>query len=370
MQRNKAFYDGKLELIDDPSPIEGKPWTDPDVLELHLRQHKTLDDVIAALGDPDEPGDEGPPAPADVQQYIDSYGLHQPAPLFLTDGDTELNHRTSLTVTDQYGLRPSSTDDGSSTGTAVRFTPVATGSGIEIQLEVGDHVTGDRSNERRTSAPGMRRAYLRYNRRLAAALGLLDRALGSSDPSERTARVLPDGEHRMHVEYDPAVVPWSDTTDYDHKQAVYELSSLYRPLWATVRAGESATYEDLTPDDDYHFRLDVPQEYTDALRLAPDKKVAYHLGVIDGDLAIMVDTEPDVEALEASKMLGSTAGRVNRKADHIAQVALYPPMPLLDALEIGVDSVKPSVTLVPGPVAAGTEDGSNGWFAIVPGVDE
>lgn len=359
----------EVGAITDPEPIEGRPWTDKAMLEQHLNDGSRLREMTTTFD-----GDR-----VELLKWIRAYDLepnygrntpsrYQSAEdIPVVGSGTSLEHAIPASITEWLGL------DG---GVPIRFTPKFDREAVRmtVELEAGEGVDGNRSNERPLVRRETRHLIARYPTRLAAALELFDHAnetiAGGSDDSlfDASIEVTSPVDARMTVSFETPPPFKTLHTRVERESAVERLDSVARPLWATPEKG-SSKFVDLDVDDDFHFRLDLPvasadgdtnhRAYVDAYGLEPNQKVGLHVGVVpvDGtaELGIIVDVDPAFDTLHKSQI-----ATLNQKNAGLGQLALYPGMSLLHALGIGVDTVEPKVRLVPG----------DGQFGIVAASDD
>ena len=269
--------------------------------------------------------------------------------------DTDVEHPLPEHFLESYG-----TEDGD----YARFTPVRRGVDLVVDMEVGDHVDGLYSSDRKLVRRQTRHLAVRYPRMLAHAIGLRDVARGPEggdgdgdgvlaeydDDVAAEAYLTEYDDDTIRVEFSPSLMPWVPPTDVEPTRAVSELTDKVKPLLPLF---DSTVPEDERGVDDIEkYRLDFPLSYISAYDLEVGDEVVLHVGPAQADedkLALYVDFDGDAE--DAPRSLVRRLQSYQNGTDEAPreQVCFYPGMTLLHCLGIGVGQVRPSVQLEASP---------------------
>ena len=269
--------------------------------------------------------------------------------------DTDVEHPLPEHFLESYG-----TEDGD----YARFTPVRRGVDLVVDMEVGDHVDGLYSSDRKLVRRQTRHLAVRYPRMLAHAIGLRDVARGPEggdgdgdgvlaeydDDVAAEAYLTEHDDETIRVEFSPSLTPWVPPTDVEPTRAVSELTDKVKPLLPLF---DSTVPEDERGVDDIEkYRLDFPLSYISAYDLEVGDEVVLHVGPAQADedkLALYVDFDGDAENAPRSLVRRLQSYQNGTDEAPREQVCFYPGMTLLHCLGIGVGQVRPSVQLEAGP---------------------
>lgn len=342
------------DATDADADADRPEWKRKEVLAKHLDDGKTYQEIA----------DEYDDATFDsVGYWVRKYDLTanhlrpkytgNSVPLRLVT-DTDVEHPLPEHFLDSYGIED---------GDYARFRPVRRGVDLVVDMEVGDHVDGRYSSDRKLVRRQTRHLAVRHPRMLAHAIGLREVARGPDDDFGSDG-VLSDYEDdvaaeaylteydddTIRVEFSPSLTPWVPPADVTPTDDVTELTEKVKPLLPLFDSTVPADNRGV--DDIEKYRLDFPLSYISAYDLEVGDEAVLHVGPAQSDddkLALYVDFDGDVD--DAPKSLVRTLQSYQNGTDEAPreQVCFYPGMTLLHALGIGVGQVRPSVRLEPGP---------------------
>ncbi len=272
--------------------------------------------------------------------------------------DTDVEHPLPEHFLESYGVED---------GDYARFTPVRRGVDLVVDMEVGDHIDGSYSSDRKLVRRQTRHLAVRHPRMLAHAIGLLDVARGPDtdsggdgdgdgvlaeyeDDVSAEAYLTEYDDDTIRVEFTPSITPWVPPTGVEATPEVEGLTEKVKPLLPLFDS--TVPSEDRGTDDIEKYRLDLPLSYISAYDLEVGDDVVLHVGPAPGDddgLALFVDFDGDAE--DAPKSLVRTLQSYQNGTDDAPreQVCFYPGMTLLHCLGVGVGQLRPSVRLASGP---------------------
>jgi len=339
----------------DDAQVEKPEWKRKEVLAEHLDAGKTYQEIA----------DEYDDATFDsVGYWVRKYDLTanhlrpkytgNSVPLRLVT-DTDVEHPLPEHFLESYGIED---------GDYARFTPVRRGVDLVVDMEVGDHIDGQYSSDRKLVRRQTRHLAVRHPRMLAHAIGLRDVARGPEDGGGDGDGVLSEyeddvaaeaylteyDEDTIRVEFSPSLTPWVPPADVETTERVAGLTEKVKPLLplfdSTVPGDERGV------DDIEKYRLDFPLSYISAYDLEVGDEAVLHVGPAqsDGDkLALYVDFDGDADDAPRSLVRRLQSYQNGTEDAPREQVCFYPGMTLLHCLDIGVGQVRPSVRLEPGP---------------------
>lgn len=235
----------------------------------------------------------------------------QSAQTLLRQGSQSFEVRLPDDAVDDYDIAAS---------TPIKWTPQLDGSTLGVTLQIGN-VDESLATVTRVRQSGETTTwYGKVPKPMAVALGMGPLCeMGAQAIIERV------DDSTLKLRTAPAMTPWTGHNS-EPSMAVQNLDVVEKPLYA-IR----------TPDNRSHpmqFRFDFGKEYRDAYELERGQDVGLRYGAVDGQLALMIDFDPESDAGYRRKLQRYEAGVEGHEVDVIA---VYPHKAHVQSLGLGTD---------------------------------